>query len=140
MFMGLSPRQTYLEYWSTDPTLHMSIFSKNMSVNSFIALLQALHFADNTQAIDNDKMRKISPIFDYISKRFKSLFKPFQNLVNYESLILWHGHLSFREDIPFKRHSYGLIIFVLYDCEIGLINSGHDFVHWGGGVDTHQRE
>lgn len=121
MLMGLTPRQNYKEYWSTDPLLRQPIFSKVMSVNRFIALLQALHFQDNTQPTDDDKMRKIRPIFDYICHSFRSSFKPFQNLVIDESLVLWRGNLHFRQYIPSKRHRFGLKIFVLCDCETGFI-------------------
>lgn len=115
MLMGLNPRQNCKELWCTDPLLHMPILSKVMSVNRCLALVQASHFQDNTQPTGNDRMRNIRPIFDCICKSFKSSFKPFQNLVTDESLVLWRGHLHFGQYIPSKRHRFGLKIFLLCD-------------------------
>lgn len=98
ILMGLNPKDNY-KYWSTDPLHHMPVFSKVMSVNRFIALLQSRHFQDNTIPTDNDRMRKIRPVFRYICNRFKATFTPFQKMVIDESLVLWRGNLYFHKYI-----------------------------------------
>ena len=114
----------------------MPVFSKVMSVNRFTAILQSLHFQDNTLPTDNDRMRKIRPVFTYICNRFKATFVPFQKLVIDESLVLWRGNLYFRQYIQTKRHRFGLKLYVLCDCETGYIldmnlylGAGTDIIH-----------
>ena len=54
---------------------------------------------------------------------------PFQNLCIDESLMLWKGRLAFRQYIPFKRHRFGVKLFLLCDCETKFVL---DFIVYTG--------
>ena len=56
-----------------------------------------------------------------LKDNFTKLFNPFQKLVIDESLILFKGRVAFKQYIPSKRHRFGIKIFVLCDCETGMI-------------------
>ncbi|KAG8222624.1 hypothetical protein J437_LFUL002618 [Ladona fulva] len=42
-------------------------------------------------------------------------------LVIDESLVLFKGHLGFKQYIPSKRHRFGMKLFILCDCETGIV-------------------
>ena len=94
-----------------------------MTRDSFFLLLRFLHFCDNELVEENclDVMYKIRPLFSDIVEKFKKYFRPFQKLVIDESLVLFRGKVGFRQYIKTKRHRFGLKLFVLCDCETGVI-------------------
>ena len=121
MLMTFGKKFSLDEYWSKDPLITMPIFSKIMSSNRFFLLLRMLHFNDNTVNPRNDPLYKIRPVFDRLTKKMKGLFYPFQDLVIDESLMLFKGRLSFRMFIPSKRHRFGIKLYMLCDCETGMV-------------------
>lgn len=48
-------------------------------------------------------------------------FNPFQKLVVDESVVLFKGRLAFKHFISTKRSSFGIKLFVLYDCESDVV-------------------
>ena len=53
--------------------------------------------------------------------KFHEYYNPNHKLVIDESLLLFKGRLSFKLYIPSKRHRFGLKLFVLCDCDTGII-------------------
>lgn len=84
-------------------------------------MLRLLHFNDNKNQIKGDRLYKIIPIIETLRKKFKKIFKPSQKLCIDESIVEWKGRLSFKQFIPSKRHRFGIILFVLCDCETGYL-------------------
>ena len=80
-----------------------------------------MHFADNNHPDKKDAIWKIRSFFKMILEPFSKFFYPFQKVVIDESLILFKGRLVFKQYIPSKRHRFGLKIFVLCDCETGIV-------------------
>ncbi|XP_069949960.1 piggyBac transposable element-derived protein 4-like [Cherax quadricarinatus] len=69
----------------------------------------------------NDLLYKIREVFMYLKQKFSVYFYPFKNIVVDESLILFKGRLSFKQYIPSKHNRFGIKLFVMCDCESGLL-------------------
>lgn len=109
------------DYWSTDPLIRTDIFGKTMPRDRYLLLLRSLHFADNDTRDRSDRLSVIRPVLSPLLTKFKSFFKPFQNLVIDESLVLFKGRLAFKQYIRTKRARFGIKLFVLCCCETGYI-------------------
>lgn len=80
----------------------MPYFSKIMSYNRYTLLKSMLHFIDNGKLTDiptRSRLCKIQPITDYFNDKFSSLYYPRQEIAIDESLLKWHGRLSFAQKI-----------------------------------------
>lgn len=110
-------------------TIETPTFSQVLSHDRYLAILSNLHFCDNENVDQNDRLFKIRLIIDHFRQKFKDSLYPFENLAIDESLILFKGRLSFRQYIPSKRHRFGIKFFVLADCETGYIL---DFIIYTG--------
>ncbi|KAJ8953501.1 hypothetical protein NQ318_023623 [Aromia moschata] len=121
MLMTRSKKLDVKEYWSLDPLLHTPVFGKYMSRDRYLQILKNLHFANNEEADPNNRLYKVKNILERVKQRFQSQFYPFQNLVIDESMILFKGRLSFKQYIKTKRHRFGIKLYVLCDCETGIV-------------------
>ena len=89
-----------------------------MSRNRFQAILEFLHFNDNSQYDVNDphrnKLFKIRPVVEDLVQKFKTVYTPERNVAIDEELLLWKGRLGFKQYIPNKRSRFGIKMFSLY--------------------------
>ena len=104
-------------YWSTNPLLETQIFGRSMSRNRFEALLAAFHLNDNTTNLPrddpaHDKLFKIRPLVTHLQKRFQDAYSPKQNLSIDESMMPFHGRVSFKQFIPSKPIRYGIKMYM----------------------------
>ncbi|KAJ8928125.1 hypothetical protein NQ314_019351 [Rhamnusium bicolor] len=88
-----------------------------------------LHFGDNNNPNQNDKLFKIKLAINHLRTCFKNSLEPFQNICIDESLMLFKGRLAFKQFIPSKRHRFGVKLFILCDCETSYIL---DFIIYTG--------
>lgn len=98
--MGLISLPSLDDYWSTDPILSDDWFRTVFSCNHFHQILQYMHVADNTKALDRsnpnyDKLWKVRPLLDVLSKQSIELYAPHQQLSTNESMIGTNCPLSF---------------------------------------------
>ena len=121
LLMPLINKHNIADYWKIDPLIPTPIFLKFMSRDRFLLLTKFMHFADNNHPDKKDAIWKIRSFFKMILEPFSKFFYPFQKVVIDESLILFKGRLVFKQYIPSKRHRFGLKIFVLCDCETGIV-------------------
>lgn len=121
MLMPHIKKHRIKEYWSKDEMIQTDFFSKYMTRDRFMQLLRYVHFADNTNPLQNEKVWKIRYVVDNLTTKFSTYFYPFQKLVIDESLLLFKGRLHFKQYIPSKRHRFGVKTFVLCDCESGMV-------------------
>ena len=121
LLMPLKSKHNIAEYWKNDPMIPTPIFPKFMSRDRFHLLTRFLHFADNNRPDEEDRIWKIRNLFKMILGSFSKYFYPFQRVVIDESLILFKGRLAFKQYIPSKRHRFGMKVFVLCDCETGIL-------------------
>lgn len=120
LLMAHAKKYSLKEYWTEDPVFEIPVFKKLMSQDRFIMLLQLLHFCDNGQHQVSDRLRKIQPILDLLRKKFRTKFKPFQDLC-IEYLVLWEGQVVRRHLMPKKFYRYGAKLSLLFDVDSGYI-------------------
>lgn len=121
MLMALCKKHVLEHYWRNDALIPTPIFPKYMPRDRFLLLLSFLHFADNETPDADDRIWKVREIFSMLLSRYRKYFYPFQKLVIDESLMLFKGRLVFKQYIPSKRHRFGIKLFILCDCESGII-------------------
>ncbi|XP_066965649.1 piggyBac transposable element-derived protein 4-like [Macrobrachium rosenbergii] len=121
LLMPLMKKHVLQDYWKQDPLIPTPIFPKFMTRDRFLLLTRFMHFADNGNPNSNDRIWKIRPFLSLVVGNFKRVFHPFQKIVIDESLILFKGRLILKQYIPSKRHRFGVKLFVLCDCETGIV-------------------
>jgi hypothetical protein len=129
MLMAHVRKYRIKDYWSTDHLIATPIFGDIMPRDRFLLLLKFLHFNDNANKSDGDRLCKIRPIVQHLKEKFRHSLVPYKNLCIDESLMLWKGRLGFKRYIPSKQHRYGIKLFILCDCRTGFVL---DFVIYTG--------
>ncbi|CAH1980597.1 unnamed protein product [Acanthoscelides obtectus] len=112
-YMGIVKMHNIQAYWSREAMYKNSMASKVMTRNRFELLLRMLHFADNQDNPDNDRLHKIQPLIDKIVHNFKTSYEPSETCCIDESLIPFRGRLIMQQYIRNKRHKYGIKVFKL---------------------------
>lgn len=123
LLMPLVKKHAIRDYWKKDSMTFLPVFPRYMSRDRYQLLLGFLHFADNTTQDKNDSLCKIRELFTMMNANFTKYFTPFQRLVIDESLVLFRGRISFRQYIKTKAHRFGIKLFVLCDCETGVVKT-----------------
>lgn len=109
------------DYWSTSPLLLTPIFGKTMSQDRYLIILRLLHFCDNQNQVQGNRLFKIDTIVESLRMKFRSVFKPYQKVCVDESIVECKGRLKFKQYIPSKRHRFRIKLFVLCDCKTGYV-------------------
>lgn len=77
---------------------------------------------DNETIQDNDnRLCKIRPVLDYLNDKFASLYMPSQEIAIDESLLKWHGRLSFSQKISSKAAQVGVTTYELCESSSGYL-------------------
>ena len=125
-FLGLSILMGHVQkgdlqsYWSTALLLHTPIFDQIISCDRYIYILRCLHFHDNEE-IANHSLVKMKSVIEYVQSKFLAVLPPGKHLCIDGSLLLWNGRLRFKQYIPFKRHRFGIKLYMIVDCEAGFV-------------------
>ena len=109
------------DYWSTDHLIASSIFDDIMPTDRLLVLLKFLHFNENANYFDGDKLYKIRSIVQHLKDKFRRIMVPYRDLCMDESLMLWKGRLYFKQYIQSKRHRFGIKRFIVCDCRTGFL-------------------
>ncbi|XP_076160840.1 piggyBac transposable element-derived protein 4 isoform X2 [Ptiloglossa arizonensis] len=122
LLMGHTRKDNWKEYWSTDPLLAIPIFPQTMSRNRFQQIWTFWHFNDN-EKMDKSSSRlfKIQPVLEYFVNKFKTVYKPKQQLSLEEGMITWSGRLKFRNYKPCKIVKCGLLVRMVRESDTGYI-------------------
>ena len=64
-------------------------------------------------APSHDKLFKICPLLGHLCEKFGEVYTPSCKIPTDESLLLWKGHLAFKQCIPLKRARFGIKCFTL---------------------------
>ena len=110
--MGLNRKSTIGSYWSQSPLYKNKIAGK-MNRNRFELLLNCVHFSDNKELEDGNRLWKIQPLVDMLLRKYKAVYSTGVEVVIDETLMPWRARLKFRQYIPNKAHKYGIILFKL---------------------------
>jgi len=133
MLMPFAKKRAIKEYWQTKNTIPTPIFGRNMSRNRYALLLQYLHFSRNVER-PPDPTYKLGKVLPYLKNKIRSAFIPHQKVNIDESLVLFRGRIHFRQFIPSKRSRFGMKVFVLCDCETGIVL---DHILYTGKLDLY---
>ncbi|XP_042209666.1 piggyBac transposable element-derived protein 4-like [Homarus americanus] len=122
MLMAHVQKYVLQEYWiSPDDITAIPLFAKFMSRDRLASILRYIHFVDNNIPVTGDRLWEIREVFTMLKERFMKFFRPFQNVVVDESLVLFRGRVVFRQYIPSKRHRFEIKFFVLCECDTGHV-------------------
>ena len=126
--MGIISLPTLNDYWSTDPILAHTWFRTVMSRNRFRKILRNIHVVDNSAAPSRtapnyDRLWKVRPLLDALSKQCKELYNPHWELSIDESMIGTKCRLSFIQYMPKKPTKWGIKVWVCCDAVTGYIFS-----------------
>ena len=133
LLMPLNKKAASQLYWSRNPVYRSDIFATYMSRNRFSSLLKYLHFADNENPNLDDRIWKVREVFTMLLSRYKKYFYPFQKLIIDESIMPFKGRIYLKQFNPHKRHRFGIKLFILCDCETGMVLDV--IVYTGSDVD-----
>ena len=86
LWMGLNRKSTTGSYWSQYPLYKNKIAGK-MNCNRFELLLNCIHFSDNKELEDGNRLWKIQPLVDMLLRKYKAAYSPEVDVVIGETLI-----------------------------------------------------
>ncbi|XP_022906716.2 piggyBac transposable element-derived protein 3-like [Onthophagus taurus] len=120
IMMGIKRLPRYRDYWSSEIDLNDAFISKLMPLNRFSWLLGNLHLNDNSLQPRRsdptfDKLYKLRPFLNSISKNFRSSFKPNPDMAVDESMIKFKGRSCLKQYMPKKPIKRGYKVWVLCD-------------------------
>ena len=89
---------SYKKYWSKDLLYKNEHFSSVMSRERSESILRFFNFGEKLM-FENDRLSKLRMIMDHLNKGMLEVITPEKNLSIDESMMLWRGHLVFRQYI-----------------------------------------
>lgn len=116
--MGLIRKVTLESYWdSTNPSQHTPYFIDHFNRDRFLLILKFLHFANNEDYDEQNKIFKVQVVMEHFNRLFQRHYHPHQNISIDESMIGYKGktpHL--RQYMPNKHHArFGIKLWCLCD-------------------------
>jgi len=124
------------DYWSRLRQLHNPFHGDTMPRDRFLHLLRFLHFADNSQSLDEDeeydRLWKLRTVFDKLNEAYAKFHNPSEHLAVEEITVNFKYRFIFRQYIPKKRRRFGIKIYKLsnesgytYDMRMYLGRDSH---------------
>ena len=90
-----------------------------MPYKRFKAISRYLHFVVDLPANANDKLKKVRPVVNHLTNKFKNIYIPGENISIDESLMKFRGRLSFVQFNPSKRARFGIKFYKVGSSENG---------------------
>ncbi|XP_064110389.1 ankyrin repeat and SOCS box protein 2-like [Macrobrachium nipponense] len=84
ILMGLNKQPTFESYWSRSKMYGVDLIKTTMARNKFELILRFIHFADNSRSDGSDRLFKLRPLIQLLSRNFKK-FTPGEKVVIDES-------------------------------------------------------
>jgi len=98
--MGIISMPELKLYWTREYLLQTPISHKTFLLKRFQLLLRYLHFVNDEDTDNNDRLRKIRPLLEMLCTSFRKTCMPGQNISVDESLMLFKGRLLMKQYIP----------------------------------------
>lgn len=118
---GIVKKPTLDMYWSSRSILSTPIFGATMPRNRFQLILKFLHFNNNEEVNEEDRLHKVRKPIDHFCNLFKTVYVPNQKLALDEGMLAWRGRLRFRVYNPSKIIKYGIMVRLLCESSTGYI-------------------
>ena len=131
ILFGMNKQPTFASYWSRSQIYGNQLAQSTMSRNRFQLIMKFLHFANNQNSDQNDRLYKLRPLLALLKQNFIK-YTPGEKVVIDESLVHFRGRTILRQYIPNKKHKYGLKFYKLCSVEGYTWN----FIIYKGKGDT----
>ena len=139
MTMGMVKKPTIQSYWADNfwPTQTPG-FAQIMTMNDYLLIRSALHFADNDTAEKDNKLYKIQPVLDIVKPLYSQLFVPGMELSVDETIVKFHGKARFKQYNAKKPTKWGIKLWSLADAKTGYLIKFE--IYLGAQVDIPKTE
>jgi len=117
LWMGLVKMPSIDCYWRTSVTFKNAIAPTTMTRNRFQLLLNMWHFANNDDALEDDRTHKVNDFVELLISKFATARTPGESIVINESMVPFRGRVKFRQYLPGKSHKFGIKLFKLCDSQ-----------------------
>ena len=114
LWSGLLSNIKIDDNWSND-FIFQTNFKKIMTFYKFSLIKKFLHLNDNLCDTKEDKLFKIRKIIDYLSNSFLKYYECGKDLAIDETLIKFHGRLSFSQNLRNKPNKRGIKAYLICD-------------------------
>lgn len=94
-------------YWDSDDDFGVPLVRSSMRRNKFIGICRLLHFVDNGQLDENDKLWKLRPLITMLQKKMMENFHPTKHLSYDESMVRYFGHHGLKQYMKNKQSKFG---------------------------------
>lgn len=120
LLMGIKRSPSYRDYWSSEPDMHDSFISAQMSIKRFSWILSHFHLNDNALQPKRgepgfDKLYKLRPLISELSDKFLSFLHPHENQAIDESMVKFKGRSTMKQYMPKKPIKRGYKIWMRCD-------------------------
>jgi hypothetical protein len=106
-------------YWSKNRCLETPIFRETMGRERFKLISRFLHFCNDENSDQNNKLKKLRPVITHFSDTFSKLYFPAEDIVLDESLMKFRGRLSYVQCNRSKRARFGIKIYKICESSSG---------------------
>ena len=126
ILMGIVHLPSIYDYWKKDEIFHYSPVASRISRDRFFELHRYLHFTDNSLlsppgSPGYDKLGKVKPIVDRLSKVFRDVYCPQKNVSVDEAMIPFKGRSTLKQYMPFKPVKRGIKVWAMSDAGNGYV-------------------
>ncbi len=115
------------DYWNRDPHYRYASIADKISRQRFRDISRYLHFVDNDHLAPRgdpsfDRLGKVCPLIDDLSKKFEEIYHPTKNLAVDEAMIKFQGRSFLKQYMPMKPIKRGIKVWVLGDSANGYFS------------------
>ena len=127
ILMGLVKLPSIYDYWQRDEIYHYSPVASRITRDRFFELHRFLHFADNSTLAppgtpEYNKLGKVQPIIDSLTKSFQSIYTPNRDLSVDEAMIPFKVRSTPKQYMPQKPVKRGIKVWALADAINGFVS------------------
>ena len=149
MLMGIKRMPSYTDYWANEEAFRDPFISRHMSRNRFAWILGNLHLNNNVLQpkrgeANFDRLYKVRPFLDHLSKSFLDALHPGQYQSIDESMIKFKGRSSIKQYMPKKPIKRGFKVWMRcdesgYACEFEIYSGKKEVVEKNLGENVVKR-
>ncbi|XP_046806454.1 piggyBac transposable element-derived protein 3-like [Lucilia cuprina] len=121
------------DYWSSKPSLGIPMVKQTMSRSTFLHIKSFIHFANNNNLDNSDKMAKLRPLFDILNRKFLQFGVWDEKLSIDEQMVPYFGRHSCKMFIRGKPIRFGYKFWCLCSSSGYL----YSFIPYCGSADQY---
>jgi hypothetical protein len=101
-----------------------TVFAHTVSWNCLETMRQAWHFIGNSKLkYVSSRLFRIQPVYECLFQKFRSLYRPEEELLPNKKLILWRGCQKFQSYNAGKSKKFGILVWMLCEAKAGCISN-----------------